>query len=317
MPLDFAIETSDLSKSFDSFTAVDRVTLSVRPGEIFGLVGPDGAGKTTTIRLLVGVLSITSGRARVAGFDLTQEPDEVKKRIGYMSQRFALYGELTVDENIRFFAEIYRVPKAEREALTKRLLDFSKLAPFRTRQARHLSGGMKQKLGLCCALVHTPEVLFLDEPTTGVDPVSRRELWDILYDLLEQKVTIFVSTPYMDEAERCSRVAFLSGGRVLTCDTPSALKKNFPEKVWEVTCSDSQRASELLDGVDFVSGVTVFGERVHVVTPTEENVVQRISALLAAQGITVQNIRQVSPSLEDVFISLARQKSQVEYGGSS
>lgn len=219
------IKANTLTKNFGSVTAVNKLTIEVREGEIFGLVGPDGAGKTTTMRLLTGILEPTSGDAWVGGHHIVKDSEKLKENIAYMSQRFGLYGDLTVIENMNFYADIYRVPQKERGETIKRLLSFSNLTPFKGRLAGNLSGGMKQKLGLACALIHTPRVLFLDEPTNGVDPVSRRDFWQILYQLLKEKVTIFYSTSYLDEAERCKRVGLIHKGNLLRCDTPDAIKK--------------------------------------------------------------------------------------------
>ncbi len=227
------IKTKDLTRKFDNVAAVDGLTLEVERGEIFGLVGPDGAGKTTTMRLLTGILEPTGGEAQVGGYDIVKESEKIKENIAYMSQRFGLYGDLTVMENINFYADIYCVPKKERPQRIKRLLDFSNLTPFKDRLARNLSGGMKQKLGLACALIHTPKVLFLDEPTNGVDPVSRRDFWQILYQLLKEKVTIFYSTAYLDEAERCKRVGLIHKGKLLRCDTPLNIRKEKNVKTLE------------------------------------------------------------------------------------
>lgn len=219
------IKANALTKNFGSVTAVNKLTIEVREGEIFGLVGPDGAGKTTTMRLLTGILEPTSGDAWVGGHHIVKDSEKLKENIAYMSQRFGLYGDLTVIENMNFYADIYRVSQKERGETMKRLLSFSNLTPFKGRLAGNLSGGMKQKLGLACALIHTPRVLFLDEPTNGVDPVSRRDFWQILYQLLKEKVTIFYSTSYLDEAERCKRVGLIHKGNLLRCDTPDAIKK--------------------------------------------------------------------------------------------
>jgi len=219
------IKTANLTRKFGTITAVNNLTFDVKEGEIFGLVGPDGAGKTTTMRLLTGILDPTSGEGWVDGKHISCEAELLKKRIAYMSQRFGLYEDLTVIENVDFYADIYSVSRRERAPRVQRLLDFSGLAPFRKRLAKNLSGGMKQKLGLACSLIHTPKVLFLDEPTNGVDPVSRRDFWQILYQLLREKVTIFYSTSYLDEAERCGRVGLLYKGALLRCDTPEAIKR--------------------------------------------------------------------------------------------
>ncbi|MDI1248644.1 MAG: ABC transporter ATP-binding protein, partial [Lacunisphaera sp.] len=223
-----AIQATGLRRTFGTTVAVDTLDLAVAEGEIFGLVGPDGAGKTTTMRMLTGILPPTAGTAEVAGFDVRRDAEPLKEHIGYMSQRFGLYPDLTVLENIGFYADIYSVPRAERIARTERLLGFSNLTPFKQRLAGNLSGGMKQKLGLACALIHTPRVLFLDEPTNGVDPVSRRDFWRILYQLVRDGVTIFVSTSYLDEAERCNRLALLPQGRLLGVGTPDEVKQLMP-----------------------------------------------------------------------------------------
>jgi ABC-2 type transport system ATP-binding protein len=218
------IETHGLTRSFGALTAVDRLDLSVAPGEIFGLVGPDGAGKTTTLRMLCGLMDPTAGSARVAGHDVVRESQEVKDQIGYMAQRFGLYLDLTVEENMAFYADLFGIVGAERKDLAARLLQMTRMEPFRDRQGGKLSGGMKQKLALMCTLLHRPRILFLDEPTNGVDPVSRRDFWTILYQLLKDGITIFMATAYLDEAERCNRVGLMHKGRLIRCDTPERLK---------------------------------------------------------------------------------------------
>jgi len=227
------IKAQGLTKKFNSVTAVDNLNLEIEEGEIFGLVGPDGAGKTTTMRLLTGILEPTSGEAWVFGKHIVKESETLKDYIAYMSQRFGLYEDLTVMENLNFYADIFGVPIKERVKIINRLMDFSGLAPFKKRLARNLSGGMKQKLGLSCALIHTPKVLFLDEPTSGVDPVSRRDFWQILYQLLKENVTILFSTSYLDEAERCRRVGLIHKGRLLKCDIPANIKKERNAKTLE------------------------------------------------------------------------------------
>ena len=240
-----AIRSQGLRRAFGRLTAVAGLDLEVAGGEIFGLVGPDGAGKTTTIRMLTGVLPPTAGSAEVAGFDVVRQAERLKDHIGYMSQRFGLYADLTVQENIAFYADIYGVPRRELAARTDRLLGFSNLTPFRRRLAGDLSGGMKQKLGLACALIHTPRVLFLDEPTNGVDPVSRRDFWRILYQLVREKVTIFVSTAYLDEAERCNRLALLHEGRLLCLGTPDEVKAMMPGALLEVRTPAPRRTAAI------------------------------------------------------------------------
>ena len=299
-----AIRTTGLRRTFGATVAVDTLDLDVAEGEIFGLVGPDGAGKTTTMRMLTGILTPTAGVAQVAGFDVQRQPEPLKEHIGYMSQRFGLYPDLTVLENIDFYADIYSVPGAERAARTERLLGFSNLTPFKQRLAGNLSGGMKQKLGLACALIHTPRVLFLDEPTNGVDPVSRRDFWRILYQLVREGVTIFVSTSYLDEAERCNRLALLHQGRLLGVGTPDDVKKMMPGALLEVRTSEPRRTAALLR--EQLAGVTVglFGDRVHLVTTDAAGAGARARELIAAAGFELISLRPIEPSLEDVFVSV-------------
>jgi ABC-2 type transport system ATP-binding protein len=299
-----AVETRGLSKRFESVEAVRSLDLAVREGEMFTLVGPDGAGKTTTIRMLCGLLPPSAGSATVLGFDLARESGQIKNRLGYLSQRFSLYGDLTVDENIEFFAEIHLVrdyPKRREE-----LLEFTRLTPFRDRLAERLSGGMRQKLALACTLVHTPRLIFLDEPTTGVDPVSRRDFWAILSALLKQGVTIVMSTPYMDEAERSTRVGLFAEGRLLAADTPLALKRLMRGTVVEIVCPDIRRAFAVLKAVPGVSEVQLFGDRLNAVVSDPDRQRPLIEAALAAAGIPVLQQRALAPSLENVFISITR-----------
>jgi ABC-2 type transport system ATP-binding protein len=299
-----AIRARGLRKRFGGLTAVDGIDLEAKPGEILGLVGPDGAGKTTTMRMLCGILDPTEGEAQVAGFDVRHQPEQVKRRIGYMPQRFSLYADLTVSENMLFFANIYHVPRAERIRREQELLEFSRLGPFRTRLAGDLSGGMKQKLALACTLVHTPTVLFLDEPTTGVDPVSRRDFWRILYSLLREGVTLFVSTPYMDEAERCNRVALMDRGRLLLCDTPDALRLRMNGDLLEIVAEPQRQAKEALSARPDVLGVQVFGDRLHVWVNNAADDEPVLRAALAQRQIAVTSCRRVLPGIEDVFVSV-------------
>ena len=243
-----AIRTERLTKTFGNHAVVDALTLDVAEGEIFGLVGPDGAGKTTIMRLLTSIMDPTSGDAWVDGHHIVREAEAVKSKIGYMSQRFGLYPDLTVMENLDFYADIFSVPRKELKERTERLLAFSNLTPFKRRLAGNLSGGMKQKLGLACTLIHTPSVLFLDEPTNGVDPVSRRDFWRILYQLLREKVTIFVSTAYLDEAERCNRLALIHEGKLLACGSPDEVKKLMRGTILEVRVTEPRHAAMILRG---------------------------------------------------------------------
>jgi ABC-2 type transport system ATP-binding protein len=307
MPASAIISSSSLSKSFGPVQAVSMISLSIPRGELYGLVGPDGSGKTSMIRMLSGVLEPDAGDAWVAGYSVRTDPELIKERIGYMSQRFGLYEDLTVMENIRFYADLYAVPGRTRKERTKQLLAFARLEPFRDRLAGALSGGMKQKLGLACALVHTPEVLLLDEPTNGVDPVSRRDFWKILYDLLRENVTVLISTSYLDEAERCSRIGLIYEGRLIREDTPRNIRSSYALPVLEIWCGEVRRAGELLRGRTGVAGVSVYGDRLHV-TLAAEAAGENILEILAGEGITVIEHRGIMPSLEDVFISLVNKR---------
>ena len=305
-----AIRATGLSRSFGDLKAVDGIDLDIPEGEIFGLVGPDGAGKTTTMRLLTAVIDPTSGSAQILGHDSVREAERIKEKIGYMSQRFGLYPDLTVIENIHFYADLYGESRKGRAERIDELLSFSNLTPFKKRLARNLSGGMKQKLGLACALIHTPEVLFLDEPTNGVDPVSRRDFWRILYRLVRDGLTIFVSTAYLDEAERCTRVGLMHQGRLLAVDTPEEIKKLMEGTLLEFNCDEPRRAMLLLRDKLPQATVGLFGEHVHVVTMDPQNMKHEIPSLLQNAGLSVDDIRTVEPSLEDVFISVLENREQ-------
>ena len=257
-----AIQFEAVTRRYGAVTAIEKLTFDVRDGEMFGLIGPDGAGKTTTIRLTGGLLTPDAGRIRVFGRDPVAEHRAITGEVGYLSQRFSLYGDLTIDENIAFFAEIHGV--RDYRARRDRLLELTQLTPFRTRLADRLSGGMKQKLALACTLVHEPALIVLDEPTTGVDPVSRREFWKLLSEFLAQGITIVMATPYLDEAERCARVALLHEGRLLALDRPGALRATLPGALFEVIAADHRRAAEMLTRIPGVAGVQMFGERAHV-----------------------------------------------------
>jgi ABC-2 type transport system ATP-binding protein len=299
------IEVQGLTRRFGELTAVDRLSFEVRKGELFGLVGPDGAGKTTTLRMLAGVLRPTEGDAQLAGLSVVREPEAVKHRLAYMSQRFGLYADLTVLENLSFYADLYCVPRSERPARLERLFQFSNLAPFQDRLAGKLSGGMKQKLGLSCALIHQPEILLLDEPTFGVDPVSRRELWLIVHEMVAEGVTAVVSTAYMDEAERFDRLALLHRGRLLALDEPGALQRGMAaagEEVLEVQVARARDAREHLAGLPDVRRVAVFGDRLHLSVASAERAAEEVTRVLREAGFEVLSARPIEPSLEDVFI---------------
>ena len=298
-----AIKTENLTKRFGSNIAVDNLNLEIKRGELFGLVGPDGAGKTTTMRLLTAIMDPTGGEAWIAGHSIINEGETIKEKIGYMSQRFGLYEDLTVMENILFYADIYEVPGKERHQKIERLLGFSNLTPFKDRLAGRLSGGMKQKLGLACALIHTPDVLFLDEPTNGVDPVSRRDFWKILYDLLREGVTIFVSTAYLDEAERCTSIGLIHKGKILITDTPEKIKKSIGIPTIEMWTEDSRNTAEIIRRSGDIKGVSIYGDKLHIAITKRESIGSIITQLKNA-GVDVKEYREILPSIEDIFISM-------------
>jgi ABC-2 type transport system ATP-binding protein len=298
-----AVETINLTKSYKGTAALKTLDLAIAPGEIFGLVGPDGAGKTTIIKLLAALLRPSSGSANIFGQDTVREPEEARGHIGYMSQNYVLYPELTVAENLDFFADLYQVKGQEKDDRIAELMNFSRLGPFRDRLSGRLSGGMKQKLALSCALIHTPKLLLLDEPTTGVDPISRRELWKLLYEIWKKGVTIVLATPYMDEAERCSRVAFLNKGQVLLCDKPEIIKKQVGFRVYELELDQLQNGYELLVSAGIVRNAGLFGGHLHVHSERPERDLAEITELLKLNKIKVISQKQIEPSIEDVFLS--------------
>ena len=297
-----AISLRGLTRRFGDVAAVDGLTFDVAPGELFGLVGPDGAGKTTTLRMLAGVLRPTGGDALMGGVSVARDPEGVKHRIAYMSQRFGLYTDLTVRENIDFYADLYQVPDAERPARLERLYRFSNLGTFEHRLAGQLSGGMKQKLGLCCALVHQPQILLLDEPTFGVDPISRRDLWLILHEMVAQGVTVLVSTAYLDEAERCDHVALLNQGRVIALDRPAALQEGLPGEMLAVRATDERRALALLRSAPGVQRAALFGDTIHVTLGARERDWPGARRALEQGGVELLDTHEIEPSLEDVFM---------------
>jgi ABC-2 type transport system ATP-binding protein len=304
------IATHNLTKQFKHITAVDGLNLSVHKGEIFGLLGPDGAGKTTTIRMLCAIMDPTEGRASVAGFDTVKQPEAIKQRIGYMPQQFSLYGDLTVDENLTFFADVFQVERKVRQERKQELLAFARLTQFRDRRAAHLSGGMQKKLALACTLIHQPAIIFLDEPTTGVDPVSRREFWEILTELHLEGVTLFVSTPYMDEAERCSRVALMFEGDVIICDAPEQIKGLVEGELLELRPDRLREASRLIRELPGVLEVQTYGDLLHVFVDDAEARVPSLRDSLHEASIAVQGLRQTRPRMEEAFISLIRKRAE-------
>jgi ABC-2 type transport system ATP-binding protein len=303
------IRAVNLTRRFGALTALDGLNVEVARGEIFGLVGPDGAGKTTTVRLLCGLLDPSDGQVAVAGHDVTRQPDAVKDRIGYMAQRFGLYTDLTVEENMRFYADLFGVTGEDRERLMARLLRMTRMEPFRGRHAGKLSGGMKQKLALMCTLLHHPQVLFLDEPTNGVDPVSRRDFWTILYELVKDGMTVFVTTAYLDEAERCNRVGLIDRGRLIRCDSPRALRKSVEERCYELDARDRRAARDLLNKEDGVVSVEPSGDKLHVFFDATRTTASRLARVLEERGAGPAEFQEIEPSLEDVFIALIRKEA--------
>lgn len=306
------IRTEELRRVFGKTVAVDSLDLTIHKGEIFGLVGPDGAGKTTTLRLLAAIMDPTAGKATVVGFDTVREAEAIKSRIGYMAQIFSLYSDLSVDENLNFFADIFGVSRQDRVERIGRLLRFARLTEFRKRRAGKLSGGMQKKLALACTLIHEPEILYLDEPTTGVDPVSRREFWDILTELHVRSVTIVVSTPYMDEAERCSRVGLMHEGRLIECGAPAEIRRRVPGKMLQFRPDNRRQARDILRATPGVLEVQTYGEQLHVFVESVDVGQQLIEQTLDGAGIGLSGMREMQPRMEEAFISLIRRRLQEE-----
>ncbi len=301
------IATKDLSRDFKQTRTVNSLDLEVQPGELFGLVGPDGAGKTTALRLLAGLLYITEGSATITGFDLKTESESIKARVGYMAQEFNLYGELTVAENLQFFSELYDVDRTVIHERTERLLDFAGLKEFTSRRAAHLSGGMKKKLALACTLIHEPPLLLLDEPTTGVDPISRREFWDILTELYLGGTTIVVSTPYMDEADRCSRVGLMYEGKMIVCDTPQNIRGQIEGDLIELKSADWRRAKGILQNMPGVIEIQTYGEALHILVDSEDKRLASLEKTLAENNVTYRGLRRAPIRMEEAFLSLITQ----------
>jgi ABC-2 type transport system ATP-binding protein len=300
------IEADRLTRDFKAARAVDELTLSIAPGELFGLVGPDGAGKTTTLRLLAGLLDITEGEATILGFDLKSKAEDIKPHVGYMAQQFSLYGELSVIENLQFFAELFDVSSQDQRERTERLLSFAGLTEFKDRRAANLSGGMQKKLALACTLIHQPEILLLDEPTTGVDPISRREFWNILTELHLQGTTIIVSTPYMDEADRCSRVGLMYAGKLVECDTPLNIRNKVEGEKIELQAEDWQKALETVSGLTGVHEAQTYGESIHLLVDSGKRRLPEIERVLKKSKLGYRRIRVAPMQMEEAFISLIR-----------
>jgi len=306
MTVKYIIETENLIVDFPGVRAVDGISLQVKEGEIFGLVGPDGAGKTTTIRVLSTILKPTAGKVRLLGEDVVRNAGAVRGHIGYMSQRFNLYGDLTVEENLRFFSDVYGLSETERTGRMKELLRFARLEEFTARRAEFLSGGMKQKLALACTLIYEPRILFLDEPTTGVDPVSRREFWTILSALRSRGITLFVSTPYMDEAERCSTVAFMNRGKIDVCESPQSIKESLSGERVELIAKPQREALKIVRELDYVRDVEIYGERLQLTVDVALEAIERLRRDLDGD-IELISAAPKAPTLESVFIELMRE----------
>ncbi len=304
--MEYAIKIDGLKRSYRNIVAANGVSYKVEKGEMFGLVGPDGAGKTTTIRMLTGLLRPDSGNATVLNYNLLTQQNKIKDEIGYLSQKFSLYGDLTIDENIEFFADIHGVKNYKERR--NELLEFTRLTPFRDRLADMLSGGMKQKLALACTLIHKPKIIFLDEPTTGVDPVSRRDFWKILSNLQKDGITIFMTTPYLDEAERCNRIALMNKGEIISCDTPKNIKASLKEQIVEIVCSPIRDAYSIIKSQTNFE-VQMYGDRLNAAVKSYETDYPVLEKLMIENKIKIIDKRVVTPSLENVFIRLMSKAS--------
>lgn len=308
-----AVTLDRLEKRFGDFVAVDRVSMDVRRGEVFGFLGPNGAGKSTTIRMLCGILAPTSGKGTVAGFDIATQPEEIKRNIGYMSQKFSLYEDLTVEENIDFYSGIYRIPAGKRDARKEWVIDMAGLSQRRHSRTSTLSGGWKQRLALGCAILHEPPIIFLDEPTSGVDPISRRNFWDLIYHLSDKGVTVFVTTHYMDEAEYCDRLGLIYRGELIALGTPDDLKtRHMTEEILELSCERPHETLELIEPLAGVRQVSLFGRGLHIVANQSELVIPLVREALAAAGVIASVPEKITPSLEDVFVSLIEARDRRE-----
>jgi len=298
-----SVKIENITKKFDQITAIHDLSLNIDKGEIIGLIGPDGAGKTTLLRLMIGLLKPNSGSIQIEGVDSVKNPQHVKDKIGYMPQHFSLYGDLSVSENMKFFADIYGVPKKIFNKRKKELLEFSGLVPFEDRLARNLSGGMQKKLALACNLFHTPEILLLDEPTTGVDPVSRRELWGLLFQLNKQEVTLIITTPYMDEAQRCHRVGLMYEGKILSFQSPQSLIQGMKDEIIELVTDDKQ-TKKLLGNLPDLKAVYPYGGALHLTFEQGKGGEEKTKEFLEKHSLSARSIKIISPSFEDVFLNL-------------
>ncbi len=305
-----AIETTNLTKRYGKFTAVNNLNLSIRQGEIFGFLGPNGAGKSTTIRMLCGLLEPTSGEGSIGGYNINREPEKVKEQIGYMSQSFGLYQDLTVEENLRFYGRLYIADRKTCLSSIEEAIELVQLQRYRKTLAARLSGGWRQRLALACSVVHKPQIIFLDEPTAGIDPVSRRTLWDFLYELSHAGTTLFITTHYMEEAERCNRIGFIWQGNLVACSTPEGLKKDYiTRQLLNLKCTPIDKAYKLLKSSDAICDVNFYGDELHISVNDAEQAMPELARILAQEGIHVALLEEIQPSIEDVFVSLAQEKN--------
>ena len=305
-----AIESSNLTKKFDKVTAVNNLNLAIEEGEIFGFLGPNGAGKSTTIRMLCGILEPTSGSAMVGGYDIITEADKIKTIIGYMSQSFGLYQDLTVEENLAFFSKLYITDKKEAARQREEIIETTGLGKYLKYLAANLSGGWKQRLALACAVVHRPEILFLDEPTAGIDPVSRRIMWDFLYDLARNGMTLFVTTHYMEEAERCNKIGFIWEGNLVAYDTPQGIKDNFNlYQIIKIQCKKINEVFKLLQGHELIKDINIYGDALHLAVDSAEGAMPILNHFLKEKAIKINEMNIISPSIEDVFVALSKQSN--------
>ncbi len=305
-----AIESSNLTKKFDKVTAVNHLNLAIEEGEIFGFLGPNGAGKSTTIRMLCGILEPTSGSAMVGGYDIITEADKIKTIIGYMSQSFGLYQDLTVEENLAFFSKLYITDKKEAARQREEIIETTGLGKYLKYLAANLSGGWKQRLALACAVVHRPRILFLDEPTAGIDPVSRRIMWDFLYDLARSGMTLFVTTHYMEEAERCNKIGFIWEGNLVAYDTPQGIKDNFKVyQIIKIQCKKINEVFKLLQGHELIKDINIYGDALHLAVDSAERAMPVLNHFLQDKAIKINEMNIISPSIEDVFVALSKQSN--------
>ena len=305
---EFAIWTKNLTKKFGDFVSVDNVSIQVEKGEIYGFIGANGAGKTTTIRMLCGILDPTSGEGKVAGFDIFTEQEKIKENIGYMSQKFSLYNDLTVEENINFYCGAYKLSNQEKKIAKERAYKISELKNLKDTLTRDLPVGWKQRLALGCALLHNPQIVFLDEPTAGVDPISRRKFWDLIYELSSEGITVFVTTHFLDEAEHCTKIGLINNGKIVAQDTPSRLKNYFDLEIYEILSSDNIKLYELIYREQIGRNVSIYGNSIHLVIRKYETVENEVFNLAKKNGIEIHSMSKIHPTLEDVFINLIEEK---------